>query len=241
MANIKHSSLYKVLQKNLNGFLSLIYPDTCRICGAETSIENELICFSCEERLPYTHFERYNEPTSCDELFWGRVTIEKAHALLYFREGSVTRDLLHAIKYRNDQDIAIEMGRKLAVSMLLNESLSSVEAIVPIPLHSKKEFLRGYNQSMLIAQGICDVMNRPIIELLSRSRHHDSQTKKDRFERWENVADIFECSQQVKTFQHVVVVDDVLTTVSTLEAACRSLLDAYPEIKVSVATVAFAQ
>jgi ComF family protein len=241
MSNIKHSSLYKVLQKNLNGFLALVYPDTCRICGDETSIENELICFSCEQKLPYTHFERYSEPTACDELFWGRVPIDKAHALLYFKDGSITRELLHAIKYRNDQDIAIEMGRKLGVSMLLNESLSSVEAIVPIPLHSKKEFLRGYNQSKLIAQGIRDVMDRPIVELLTRSRHHASQTKKDRFERWENVADIFECSPQVKALQHVVIVDDVLTTGSTLEAACRSLLETHPEIKVSVATVAFAQ
>jgi competence protein ComFC len=231
---------WKVFLENVDGFLSIIYPDQCKICNAETPSEQHAFCLSCEDNLAYTFFERYEEPTMCDELFWGRIQLEKAIALIYFKEDNATRKILHAIKYKNDRELGIEMGRRLGTAILMSEKLKSAQAIVPIPLHSKKEFIRGYNQSTLIASGIAQITDQHVLNALARKKHHQSQTKKDRFERWDNVAEIFEAIAIEPTIQHVIVVDDVLTTGATLEAACRALLAAQPNLKISVATIAVA-
>jgi len=233
---------YHFLRNNWNGFLSLLYPSNCEICNNETTESSPLICFGCESELDYTHYEKYDESTPCDELFWGRIKLERAYALLIFKSGNSTQKILHAIKYKNATELAVKFGERIGVRVKNTSYLNNVDAIVPIPLHNKKEFKRGYNQSELICQGLTSVLDIPTISLLQRKRHHESQTKKDRFERWDNVADIFETRlEENKAFQHVVLVDDVLTTGATLESAARTLMEEIPGIKVSIFTIALAK
>jgi ComF family protein len=233
---------YNFLIKNWNGFLSLVYPSNCEICNNETTESSPLLCFRCENNLNFTFYENYEESTPCDEIFWGRIKLERAYSMLVFKNGNSTQKILHAIKYKNAKELAINMGERIGYRLLNSEYLKSVDAIVPIPLHDKKEFLRGYNQSQLICEGLNNIAGIPIIPLLQRKRHHASQTQKDRFERWANVADIFETSPERKTpVQHVVLVDDVLTTGATLESAARTLMEEIPGIRVSIFTIAIAK
>lgn len=232
----------KNVSQNIDGFLAIIYPQTCKICHADLPEKLAHICPNCLSQLSFTYFEKYGAQHPASEIFWGRVNLTSVFSLLYFKKGSSTQDLMHYIKYKEGKDLAVFMGEMLAEKVSSIEVFNSLDALVPIPLHDKKEFIRGYNQSLKIAEGIQNKLNLPIIHLVERKRHHDSQTKKDRFERWDNVAENFEVNINLPDkINHIALVDDVLTTGSTVEAVARTIQDACPQLKISVITVAFAQ
>ena len=229
------------VRKYINGFLYLIYPQNCVVCNDETNESEPHFCFNCLSNLSWTNYELSEEPTEIDQLFWGRIQIEKVYSMLVFKKNNATQAILHSIKHSEDKQLAVKMGYMLGNKILNTKYLKEVEAIVPIPIHNKKEFKRGYNQSMLICEGITQSTNLPIIELISRNRNHESQTKKDRFERWENVETIFSLNRKVNAPNHIALVDDVLTTGSTLEAAAKTIKEQFPNIKISIYTIAVAQ
>tara|TARA_B100000508_G_scaffold141097_1_gene146926 strand:+ start:7957 stop:8673 length:717 start_codon:yes stop_codon:yes gene_type:complete len=229
------------LNESVKGFFSLIYPNNCVICGTELPDQNDMICFKCFGDLHYTHFEKYDEPTKADELFWGRIKIEHVYSLLFYEKGTTTQSILHKIKYQEGQKLGEYMGRLMGKRLLASKWIEEVDAVFPIPLHSKKNFKRGYNQSRLIADGFSDVVSIPVVEGISRRRHHESQTRKSKEERWENVRSIFQVvPEKCEDIKHVLIIDDVLTTGSTLESAAQEIKTYNPEIKVSFATIAIA-
>lgn len=233
---------FTFLNDTANGFMSLIYPNNCVVCQNELPDQMEMICFSCLSDLHYTYFEKYKDTTVADELFWGRVHIENVYAMLFYEKGNSTQGILHKIKYQEGQKLGEFMGRSLAKKLEEQSWLKNVDAILPIPLHSKKNFKRGYNQSLLIAKGLAETTEIPIKNGLARKKHHESQTRKSKEERWQNVKSIFRVNEEViSEFQHVVIVDDVLTTGSTLESAARTIKAYNPEIKVSLITIAIAK
>ena len=232
----------RIFAKNINGLLSLIYPRPCLICQCELPENQTHFCFQCIENLHYTDFEKYIEPTSADELFWGRVKIQHVYSCLFFEKGNSTQQILHTIKYKEGKELGIYMGEMMGRKIKENDNYASIDALIPIPLHSKKGFIRGYNQSMVITQGLSNVLGIPIIDAVKRKSHHGSQTKKNRFERWDNVKSVFESdAEKLKDYKHVAIVDDVLTTGSTLEAAARSIKNVLPEQDISLLTVAIAK
>lgn len=231
-----------VYNEVLTGVRHFFFPDTCNSCDKELPSGVPFICPSCWEEISFTHFEKYNSPTSAEQIFWGRVGISHVFPLMYYENGKSIQNILHQIKYNNAKDLAVYMGEVVGNRLAENSAFQSIEALVPIPLHEKKEFIRGYNQSLLIAKGIKNVSNIPIVELLQRKKHHESQTKKSREERWKNVKDIFNGIEILdKPPKHVAIVDDVLTTGSTVESAAMALLEKYPSLTVSVITIAIAK
>lgn len=225
-----------------NGFLSLIYPDNCVVCDKELPDQIDKICFSCQGDLHYTYFEKYSEPTMADELFWGRIQLANVYSLLFYEKGNSTQTILHKIKYREGQELGQLMGGLTGLKVGQMDWTREVDGIVPIPLHSKKAFKRGYNQSLLIGKGFSEETQIPIVNGLRRKRHHDSQTKKSKEERWENVKSIFAVNEkELENKRHLIIVDDVLTTGSTLESAARTILNKYPQIQISLVTIAIAK
>lgn len=232
----------RIFTKNINGLLSLIYPSPCLICQTELPESQRHVCFSCMDDFHYTDYEKYQESTVADELFWGRIKIEQVYSALFFDKGNSTQKILHAIKYKEGKELGVFMGELIGDKLKSVEKYGQIDALIPIPLHSKKGFKRGYNQSLLIAQGLSKVLNIPIVEGVKRKKHHDSQTKKNRFERWDNVKSIFETDQNLlANYKHVAIVDDVLTTGSTLESAARAIKDVLPNQNISLITIAIAK
>ena len=228
--------------KNWHGFLSIIYPTNCHVCGRELPGGITHICPLCLSELDFTYFEKYTTPNPAEELFWGRITLAHVFCLLYFKKEGATQELLHTIKYKNGKDLAIHCGEKMGYQWMKERPDSKFDAIIPIPLHDKKAFKRGYNQSLLLAEGLKEHINAPVVEALYRKRHHASQTKKNRFERQDNVKSIFGVTpERLEGKSHVVIIDDVLTTGATLEAAAQAILHHNPDIKVSLFTLALAR
>lgn len=221
----------------------LIYPNTCLICSAETNNPHIQICHLCESDLHYTEYEKFQEASKFDKLFWGRIKINATYSLLYFEKEISTQQILHSIKYQNKKNLALEMGRRIGVNIVKSDKFKEVDCLIPIPLHTKKAYQRGYNQSQLLAEGIAKTSNIPVNEkLLKRIKHSDSQTKKGRFKRWENVQNTFRVdTNELNNYQHIALVDDVVTTGSTLEVCAREMQAHYPHLKMSIITLAIAK
>jgi ComF family protein len=189
--------------------------------------------------LPATNFHKEND-NPVAKIFWGRAMLEHATAGYFFRKGNRIQKLVHQVKYRGQK----EMGKLLGCEMgkyLCNSYFSDIDLIAPVPLHPQKFSKRGYNQSEWIARGIAESMNKPVdAQTLVRRIFTETQTRKKRFDRWENVDSGFELvSPETFAGRHVLLIDDVITTGATLEACIHAILSA-PGSKASVATLAFA-
>lgn len=223
-----------------NDFLHLVYPSTCLACEKELSkIETEL-CFFCRNELKFTGFEKSAETNELDKRFWGRCQLESTFALLYFEQEGSTQQILHRLKYKGKQKLGREMGRLTGEKLAENPKYAGIDCLVPVPLHPKKQHLRGFNQSEQIALGIEEYTRIPVnIDLLTRVKHAESQTKMGKFGRWDNISEAFRVSKTAAgQVQHLALVDDVITTGSTLEACIQAIRKELPDVKISVISLA---
>ncbi len=226
--------------KYLGDFISLIFPRICAGCGNNLWNKEETICHFCEYHLPKTNFHQDPEnPVSC--LFRGRVEIETGAAFLYFHKGSNVQRLVHQLKYKGRKDVGIYLGKRYGHLLKYSPHFNSADAIIPVPLHRKKQMQRGYNQSEQFAIGLSGSMNIPVNTLLlSRIKATETQTRKSRFSRYENVKEIFTVnSPQDWKGKHLLLVDDVITTGATLESSILAL-GIIPGVRISVACIATA-
>lgn len=230
----------KPLLDVISDFVSLIYPNECLCCQTPLMKQERIICTDCEIHLPRTNYHR-EEGNEIEKIFWGRVKIEKASSYFLFKKGSKYQKLMHNLKYKGEYGIGVYLGRKYGLELCEANYFSDVDLIIPVPLHAKKLKKRGYNQSMAIAEGLsfglkCEIGN----DILVRTVFSETQTRKGRFERWENMQSIFEITNcKFIEGKHILLVDDIVTTGSTLEA-CAQVLLAVKDVKVSIATIAFA-
>jgi len=228
------------LQNFLQDFVNLFYPRSCLLCGSPLYSDNKYLCTKCMLDMPVTNFHN-RENSLTDHLFWGKINLEFAYSYLYFYKGSKYRNLIHMLKYKNKPGIGVFLGELYASELLKNEQVLSADFIVPVPLHPKKQRMRGYNQSEKFAEGLSNILKIPVGNFLKRKVFTETQTKKTKEERWENVKDVFEVSDCNKLKnKHIVVVDDIITTGATVEA-CLNALKKCEGIKLSVLTIGIAQ
>ena len=220
--------------------IGLFYPSVCAACGTSLFRWEKLVCTRCRNRLPQTGYA-LNEDNPLARMFYGRVRLKAVTAAFFFSKEGKVQHLIHELKYKGNADAGIFLGQELGKSLLEAPLFQGLDYLIPVPLHPKKEKLRGYNQSLMIAQGVSEVTGIPVGErFLRRTVNTSTQTHKSKEERWHNVKDIFELShaEQLEG-KYILLIDDVLTTGATLEA-CALQLSTVPGIAISCATAACA-
>ncbi len=225
----------------LSDFISLIFPRICCGCGNALWQHEEVICRLCEFHLPKTRFHTCRD-NPVARIFIGRVPVSEAMAFLFFHKGNTVQRLIHQLKYKGRKDIGIFLGKLYGAELYGSAFPEPPDLIVPVPLHRKKYMKRGYNQSEQFAIGLSEALHIPVNRhLLTRTRFTETQTRKNRFLRWQNVRNIFQVDRPVHwKGMHILLVDDVITTGATLEACAEALL-AIPEVTISVACIATAK
>jgi ComF family protein len=229
-----------LLQKIFSDAAHLFYPHNCTGCGSDLIGRNNLLCTKCIADLPHTNFEKYSN-NMVERIFWGRMPLKAAHAEFYFSKGQLIQHLIHELKYNNNKEIGIYLGEYTGKNLLQSSRFTNIDYIVPLPLFPDKEFRRGYNQAEIICNGMSVSMNVPVMARnVTRNRNTETQTRKQRAQRWENVAGSFNITDTaVLTGKNILLVDDVITTGATLEA-CASEILKIPGVSISIAALAIA-
>jgi ComF family protein len=226
------------IQKLFANFISLLYPELCVICG-EPLIENEkFFCFACFLKLPKTNYHLIPENKAIERLS-GKVSLEKASAYFYYNKGGIAQKLVAEIKYRGNRSLGEWIGVHIAKDMISSGFFQGIDCMVPVPLHRSKEKKRGFNQAKKIAEGISQVTKIPMETAnVFRAKSNTTQTKKGLFDRWKNTLNIFQIKDpELFKEKHILLIDDVLTTGSTLEAVAQSLLKSQG-VKISILALA---
>jgi ComF family protein len=229
-----------VLLNIWNDFWYLFYPKICDACGQSLRQQEEILCTSCLVKLPRTNYHKDSE-NELAQVFWGRIQTQNVTALMHFVKASPYRKLIHKLKYQNRPEIGVFLGKELGSQLKTEKSFQNIDFVVPVPLHPDRLKTRGYNQSEMIAQGISQQMKIPVnFTNLYRAKFTSTQTKKGRFDRWENVSEVFQVhDENVFLNKHILLVDDVITTGATIEACAQRLLK-IEGVKISIASLGFA-
>lgn len=190
-------------------------------------------------QLPLTEYT-WSKENPVDRAFFGRVQIEKCLVLLYYSERGIVKNIVHAFKYRKQEEVGRFLGKWMGEELLRQGQSPGFSTVIPVPLHPSKRRKRGYNQAAIFGQAIArtlDVNFDPTF--LTRSYSRKSQTRKGRLERWESQRGLYRPRKTAADpGDHVLLVDDVITTGATLEACASQILNACVT-KVSVAAIAF--
>lgn len=238
------------------GFLTrlfdLIAPRTCAVCGCRLSAEESVLCAPCHLHLPLTHFWLSPHDNPMARLFWGQVplaggnpgqrpnSMERAAALFFYEPHAPASRIIYDMKYHGHRNVAEDMGRIAAQTMMDSGFFSGIDVIVPIPLTRRRQWKRGYNQSREMARGVSELTGIPVrTDIAKRVTFGGSQTRRHLWERKENVETAFRLTSPEKASgRHILIIDDVVTTGSTVAACARQLCQA-PGVRISVLSLGF--
>jgi len=229
------------VNKRFQELIGLLFSNLCGGCGVNMYHGESFLCSKCLYTIPYTDYHLYLDNKVAKQ-FWGRVPLNAAMALLYFTKGGKVQNIIHNLKYKNQTGLGIKLGKLIGDRLNSAPDYIDIDLIIPVPLHKKRERSRGYNQSELIARGISASLNISVnSKLLIRTITTDTQTKKGRYMRFENMKTVFSVkNSEILAGKHVLLVDDVITTGATIEA-CAIELHKCGIKKLSIAAAAFAE
>jgi ComF family protein len=228
-----------MITKAIGAISHLLYPSICFGCKKNEIETNEWLCIQCLSTLPFTGFENTrNNPV--EQLFWARTPIEIASSCFFYVEKTPIQRLIHEVKYKEQQQLGRWLGQMMGRQLQTIFQMKKVDLMLPMPLHPKKQQQRGYNQAVLLCEGIrattaCDFSEQALI----RNTNTQTQTKKTRMERWNNVNEVFDITdaQQIMN-KHIVLIDDVITTGASTEA-CAAILLKEGACAVSICSLAY--
>lgn len=218
----------------------LFFPHICVGCGSDILSETQFICLQCIHELPKTNYAFHNG-NPVEKIFWGRCKIEAAMSEWYFAKSSIVQNLIHEFKYKGNKELGQFLGNYIGKSIKESNRFRKLDLIVPLPLFQKKEVSRGFNQSEILCNGIAEILQIPVHNKnVIRKISTESQTRKQRTDRWENVAETFQVQHpHLLEKKNILLVDDVITTGATLES-CASKILSITDTKVFIATLAVA-
>jgi len=215
--------------------VDLVFPNCCPGCGAPFITGEEYLCSNCELDLPV-----FPASEQILDRFAGRIKLVDARSYLKFYNEGIAQKLLHAIKYKGDKELGEHLGREFILHVSKEEAFANIDIVIAIPLHKSKLLSRGYNQSYYLAKGMANALGVIIDnESVIRYKKSETQTRKSRAERWQNVSGIFQVTNESLKGKNVLLVDDVITTGATLEACGEAIIDAGAE-SLSIAALAAA-
>ena len=220
--------------------LDFIAPRQCVVCGRRLAASERSLCTSCMLYLPRTTFQFTPDDNPMVQHFWHITPIRRAAALIYYEPHSEMAQIVYDLKYHDRPDIGEDMGRLMANDMQIARFFDGIDVLLPVPLSRKRMRQRGYNQSQCLAQGISDITGIPLVtHAVSRKHFLQSQTRLNRQERQENVADMFQLDDDTPLKnKHVLLIDDVCTTGATLIALSDTICH-IEGIRLSVLTFGF--
>jgi ComF family protein len=194
-------------------------------CGSEELQAENVLCVACEKNLPYTHFLPITQNT-IEKIFWGRVPLHEAGASLFFTKDSIVQSLVFALKYKNQKKAGRLLGNIMGRDMLHSQRFKNIDCMIPIPISKNKQRARGYNQALVICEGIQEILPHiQIIPLLLKHKNAISQTSKDRIQRTQLNPQYYSIIDPTQIAEkNVLVVDDVITTGATIESFCKYIL-----------------
>jgi ComF family protein len=219
-------------------FSHLFFPHICEGCGNDLLTGSSLLCMRCLNAIPETGFE-IQTVNPVEKKFYGRLPLIGASAQYYYTKDSLMQRLVQQVKYRGNRDLGLQLGGLMG-DLLKRSGRFNIDALVPLPLFPARERKRGYNQSMLLCEGIAEHIPVPVLNnTIVRPHHTETQTKKGRIERWKNMDGKFILNDTtLAAGKHILLIDDVITTGATLEA-CGSVLLTSPGVQLSIACLCY--
>ena len=227
--------------KSLHNLFSLFYPAVCICCDTKLLDQEFHICLKCRVDLPFIDNQNYDSNPLTD-IFEGRVSIEKGASFLYYTQLGKVKEIIHDLKYKGNQKIGVFFGNWFGKQLAASNEFSTIDYIIPVPLHSKKMRQRGYNQLTTFGESLGVLLDTVYSEtILQRISSAKTQTFKKRLERFNNQDSKFVVEDlSILEDKHILLIDDVITTGATLEACCSELLKA-KNLKISIVTMALTQ
>jgi ComF family protein len=236
-SSILKSKAITVLTIIKESLLHLAFPHVCAGCGSDQLSRESLLCLDCLSSLPETSFHLHgNNPV--EKIFQARLPLTHATAQYYFTKGSLMQRLMHQFKYKGNKELGFFLGRLMGRQLVQSNRFLQVDALIPLPLFPERERKRGYNQAAILCEGIAEILMKPVLKhAVVRKTQTETQTKKNRIERWQNMEGRFEVAEEsILAGKHILLVDDVTTTGATLEACGKEILKV-KEVKLSIATL----
>lgn len=228
------------LSRWLHEGIRIVFPEYCCICGQRLISGETFFCTSCLLSFPYTRI--HGAPGNVVErLFWARLSVCRASALLRYEVNSVSKNPILKLKYGDRPAAGGYLGRMMAQDLSDTDFFSGIDAIVPVPLHRDKYRKRGYNQSEMLSRGISEKTGIPVwTDVVERTSNTSSQTHLTTQQRMENVLGKFRLLRpSLVRGKHLLLVDDVLTTGATVYA-CGQALSEGSDVRISVLVLALA-
>lgn len=224
--------------KIINDINYVLLPKVCFGCNTQLTRGEHLLCTVCRNDLPITDYN-FLEENAVDRVFYGRIPVKKATSFLFFSQNGIVKELLHHLKYKNQESIGAFLGDWYGEILKEQGGLEQIDTIIPVPLHHKKLKKRGYNQIDLFGKRLAHHLNMQFLkDILIKTANTKTLTKKSRFNRWQSTEELYQVvdSGLLKN-KKVLLVDDVITTGATIEA-CGSALLKVEGLELYVATIA---
>ncbi|MBE16615.1 MAG: ComF family protein [Dokdonia sp.] len=224
----------------LSALKNLFFPTLCAACQDTLGGGENIICTNCRHQLPETQFHRYNDK-AVQKVFYGRLPITQGTALFYFEKKGPVQQLLHRLKYKGQKNISEFLGDWLGEELAQDHLYTTIDVVIPVPLHPKKKRSRGYNQVTGFAKALSSHLECSFRDdVLLKSKNTKTQVFKGRMTRSDEVFEAFYIRPDTNlSGKHILLVDDILTTGATLEACGLELLK-IPNVELSIATMAIA-
>lgn len=211
-------------------FLSLFFPRVCVHCNKSLQPSESVLCLPCFLQLPKMAPDSQTDNPVLIK-FRNLTSIEHAYFYLHYQKQSAVQQLFRNLKYKNRPDVGIQLGKWFGQYLQEYNLHKQFDAIIPIPLHPKKQKRRGYNQSEKIAEGMSEVLDIEVLSnILVRTKETQTQTKKHKIDRWNTMQSIFSLTDQTALKnRRIIIIDDVVTTGATMESAVLTVQDASPD------------